>query len=56
MSDIMSKEKRNKLLRKRAYYHNHPEEAVADHITQIQLGNDDFIMKKVEAWEKQHKR
>ena len=44
-----------KLFRKRKYYCEHPDEAVADHLKQIETGSDDFIMEKVEKWEKEQK-
>lgn len=54
MSGVFSKEKRKNLLRKRRYYSTHPEEANADHMKLIQTRSDDFILKKIEKWEKTH--
>lgn len=51
MSNILN-DRKEKMFRKREYYNAHPDEATADHIEQIKIGNDDFIMKKVEKWER----
>ena len=53
---VLSNQKRNKMLRKKKYYHAHPNEAIADHAKQIQTGTDDFIMKKVEEWEREQNK
>lgn len=50
---VISKEKKEKLFRKKRYYNAHPNEAVEDHIKQIEIGNDDFIMEKVKRWERE---
>lgn len=56
MSSILTDEKKKNMFRKRKYYNAHPNEATTDHIKQIKIGNDDFIMEKVEKWEKSEKR
>lgn len=53
---ILSDNERNRILRKKKYYNAHPNEAIEDHAKQIQTGTDDFIMKKVEEWEKEQNK
>ena len=53
---VISEEKRKKMFRKKRYYNEHPNEALEDHLKQIKTGSDDFIMKKIEAWEKNKRR
>lgn len=50
MKSISEKKIKNRF-RKKRYYNAHPNEALEDHLKQIEMGSDDFIMEKVKKWE-----
>ena len=47
---MLSEEYKKKLFLKKAYYREHPEEAIDDTFRVRELNSDDFIMTKIYKW------